>query len=369
MSKSLYQPLRQGQLSVGSAWRAYYAPFNKVAALASSYSTVGPRILDLQNQGPFSSETLLNASLFYDCGLCGDIKPTNGTKFGSIKTGSRNMTRAMYVGDVSETLDVTFMERSRTVDRISSGMQVFNLLENNAFAGTLTGPLSASGTAALSLASSGYLANGVPGTNTAGSPTLLVAAGSGAMLSAGQYIVCDQDYTPGTSGYVGDAAALVIGNGVTDVDFIRKTSDYVARIVGIVPTVIAGFDAVVLNAPFVGGGNNIIPANATYAPGATAKIQVIKGTVRRNGGSKIAEWTGLFLLDTDDGSQFAMYYPRLVSQSVKGLQGKNITDATGLSEFGMQTTFEALAFDDPLDGESVVSYTAYYPSSGQSIQI
>lgn len=367
-AKSLIQSLREGQISVGNGWRGYYAPFNKVAALAAVIQNVGPAMLDLQNGGPFT-EAYLNGKGFYDTGFCRDIKTTNGTKFGAIKTGHRNVVRAMYAGDLDEKLEVTFAERSRIVDQISSGMQVFNLLKNSTFTGTLTSPLGASGTTATPLAASGYLPAGVPATSTAGYPTLCVPAGSGALFAAGEYIVCDVDYVPGQGGYQGDAAALAFPGQVQDVDFIRKTSDYVNRIVAVVPTVVAGMDALVLSGPFVGGGNNLIVGSTKSSPSASAKVQIITGTTRRNGGSKINEWTGLFLLDTEDGSQFAMYYPRLAPSAPKGLTASNITDATGLSEWGMNTEFQALAFDDPYDGEAVTSYLAYYPNAGQNIQI
>jgi hypothetical protein len=364
--KSLYQPLRQGMLSVGAGWRAFYAPFNKIAALSSSYSNIGPTMIDLQNQGPFNDGSL--PAHFFDCGLVADIKVSQATKFGSIKTGHRNVVRAMYVGDLAETFEVKFAERSRIVDQISSGMQVFNLLSNPGFAGTVASPLSASGATALAMGASGYLALGIASTATANLPTLCVPAGSGASFAVGNYIVCDQDYVPGAGGYQGDAAALAFPGVVSDIDYIRKTSDYVARIVAIVPSVVSGQDALVLNKPFVGGGNSLIVGNATYGPTAGAKVQVIKGTVRRNGGSKINEWTALFLLETEDASQFALYYPRVAPSSPKGMAADSVTD-TSMFKYSMDTEFTALGFDDQTDGETVLSYMAYYPNAGQDIQI
>jgi hypothetical protein len=368
--KSLYQPLRQGQLSVGSGWRFYFAPFNLTAALATSYSNVGPALIDLQNAGPFN-DTILSAlsPRFTDLGLVKDCKVNQASKTSMIRTGHRNVVRALYTGDLAETFEIKFMERSRIVDQISSGMQVFNLLSNPGFQGTITGPLTASGATATPIGTSGYLPLGVAGTTTANQPTLMVPAGSGALFTPGNYIVCDQDFVPGTGGYIGDSAAFAFPGTVTDVDFVRKTSDYVARVVGIVPTVVAGQDALVLNAPFAGGGNNVLPSLVKYGPTAGAKIQLVKGTVRRNGGSKINEWTALGLLDTEDGSQFALYYPRAAVSSNKGMSSDSMTDATGLSEYGMDTEFTALGFDDPTDGETVLSYLAYYPNANQSIQI
>jgi len=366
LPKSLYQPLRQGMLSVGVGWRAFYAPFNTVAALSTPFSTIGPSMLDLQNQGPFIDSSL--PAHWNDLGYVKDVKVSPATKWGSIKTGYRNVIRAMYAGDLAETFEVKFAERSRIVDQISSGMQVFNLLSNPAFSGSVAGPLSASGTTAIPMGASGYLALGITGTATAGLPTLCVPAGSGASFQVGEYIVCDQNYTPGTGGYVGDAAALAFPGIVTDIDFIRKTSDYVARVVGIVPTVVAGQDALVLNKAFVGGGNNIIVGSATYGPTAGAMIQPIKGTVRRNGGIKINEWSALFLLETEDFSQFALYYPRVAPSSMKGLASDAVTD-TSLFDWSMDTEFTALGFDDPVDGETVLSYMAYYPNANQDIQI
>lgn len=367
--KSLSQSLRPGQMSIGSGWRAYFAPFNTTAAKAANSTTVGPSILDLNNQGPFFEGGL--PPNWYDLGYIKDAKVSPGTKFASIKTGHRNVTRMKFIGDLSETLEIKFMERSRMVDSITSGMQVFNLLSNPTFANsaTLTSPLGASGSTAVPVALSGYYPTGFTATLSAGLPTLTVPAGSGAAFPAGTYIVADDDFTPGTSGYVGDSAALVYPGAVNDIDYIRKTSDYVARVQTVIPGVSGGADGLVLSGPFVGGGNSVIAGKANFGPTSTAKVQIIKGYSRRNGGTKIMDWSCLLLLDTEDESQFALYYPHISPNALKGLSMDTITDATGLMEIGADTEFEAMAFDDPIDGDTVLSYLAYYPNAGQNIQI
>ena len=48
LPRSLTQILRQGQLTVGAGWRAYFAPFNQALAVTTSSTVSGPTIYDLQ---------------------------------------------------------------------------------------------------------------------------------------------------------------------------------------------------------------------------------------------------------------------------------------------------------------------------------
>jgi hypothetical protein len=359
LPRSLVQPIRQGQLVVGHGWRAFFAPFNRALAVTSGSTTDGPKLYDLLVQGQLIDNALSPASGWYDLGLVRNFRITPGSKIGNIVTGYRGVIRAKYRAEVGEKISFEFGEMSRTALRIASGSQVFNALYNTT--PSTVGPLSASGVAAVAIGASGYVASGSVA-NYVGEPTLYVATGSGATFAAGQYIVCDQDYNNTTYGFVGDAGANVFNGAVTDVDFIRKTSDYIAGIKAIVG------DALVLTNPFVGGGN--AEAGTAYtAPRAGAKVQRVTGYITREGGSYISEWSAMFCLDTIDSSQILFYYPRLSLDTFGGWTQVALQNATAMSEFDMPATFDAMAYDDPLDGETVVRYAAYYPRAFQSIGI
>lgn len=364
--KSLYQPLRKGQLNVGSGWRGYFAPFNQQAADSQSSSSVGPTIYDLEVLAKFIDPPVPTG--WFDLGLIDGLKPTPGDKIGAIQTGYRGAVRAKYRAEISEKVSFKFREWSRMALTISSGSQVFNLLKSSAAAST-TGPVSSSGNAAVPITSGGYVASGSV-TGYVGQPTLYVPAGSGAAFPAGSYIVCDQDYNGTSFGYVGDAGANVFQGSVTDTDFIRKTSDYVACVKAVVTGQPAG-DALILTGPFVGGGNSAYGTTPTTAPSyaAGSKVQLITGIARRSGGTYIKEWSAIFVCDTMDRNQILLYYPRLAPDTFAGFEETNLQNANALKEIGLNSSFEAMAFDDPEDGETVLSYWAFYPAAGAGLNI
>ncbi len=83
------------------------------------------------------------------------------------------------------------------------------------------------------------------------------------------------------------------------------------------------------------------------------------------GGSFIQDWTGLFIADTIDGSQFCIYVPHLSIMQNKSigewkLENAGTTDNTG---YDWDASFEALAFDDPLTGDTITAYSMLYPNS------
>ena len=102
--KSLYQPFRRGQLMVGGAWRAFFAPFNSALAQTVTNSAVGPSILDLQVQGPFVDTQL--PPNWYDLGWINKFKLTPASKIGSVRSGYRGAIRAQYRGQVGEDFEV-----------------------------------------------------------------------------------------------------------------------------------------------------------------------------------------------------------------------------------------------------------------------
>lgn len=363
LSKALVQPFRKNTLLVGAGWRGFFAPFNIAAAAATSNTTVGPTILDLQTAGPINTNN--PPAGWFDLGWIKDTKITPGSKIGQVTSGYRGAVRAQYRGQVQETLEFKFREATRMAFKIATGNIPFNLLKNSV--PSTVGPLSGSGAQTVPLGASGYQAAGA-GT-TAGSPTLFVPSGSGSLFTAGDFIVCDQDYA-GQYGLVGDVGAPVQNGQVTDVDYIRKTSDYVARITAITAGAVSGQDGLVLSAPIVGGGS-AASGSPNVAPTAGAKIQKITGWASREGGTFITEWSGMFVMDTVDQAQILLYYPHLSISQFKDISSWAIanvgtTDETG---YDLDTMMEALAFDDPLDGETIVGYKAFYPRPGQTPQI
>lgn len=364
LSKSLVQPFRKNTLFVGAGWRGYFAPFNIAASAASSNTTVGPTILDLQALGPFNTNAL--PSGWYDLGWIKNFKITPASKIGQVRSGYRGAVRQQYRGQVGMQFEFEFREVTRMAWKIATGNTPFNLLANSQ-ASTI-GPLSGSGAARIPMGALGYQPNGAG--LTAGSPTLFVPGGSGALFTANEILVCDQSYNGTSYGLLNDAGVPVRQGQVTDIDFLRKTSDYVARVTSVVTSASAGQDGLVLSEPFVGGGSAAtgIP---NVGPTAGALIQQIVGFASREGGTFITEWSGLFVMDTVDGAQAAMYFPHVSISQYKDIASWAIENigTTDESGYGLDCAMEALAFDDPIDGETVVGYTAFYPRLGQDISI
>jgi len=354
LSKALVQPFRKNMLLIGAGYRAFFAPYNAALGSASANTALGPTILDLQTGGPFN--TYAPPAGFTDLGWIKDFKITPASKIGQVRSGYRGAVRAQYRGQVGESFEFKFREASRMAFKISTGTDPFNLLD--ASMASSAGPLSASGAPKTAMVS--Y----VPGP-----PAVLNVSNAAAIsASAGDFLVADIDYNPATYGLIGEAGVPVFPNAVTDIDYIRKTSDFVARIVGVVG------NAITLDQPFVGGGNGTtsLPANTPQGtPPAGSNVQLISGWACREGGTFITEWSGLFVLDTIDQAQIALYYPHVSINQFRDIAAWAIENVgtTDLTGYELDCVMEALAFDDPLDGETVVGYTAYYARPGQSVGI
>jgi hypothetical protein len=342
--RSLVQPFRKNKFIMGAGWRSYFAPYNAALGSAVADTTQGPTILDLTT-GPFDQNRVLPTN-FFDLGWIKEFKATSETKIGQVRAGIHGAVRAQYKGQIGESFEFKFREYGRLQFKIANGSDVINLMSGAT--PTTVGPLSASGASYASMVS--YDAAG---------PTLTVDSASG--FSVGNYIVCDIDYDPNTYGIVGSAGNAVFPNSVSDVDYIRKTSDYVARIVKI------NGAALTLDQKFAGGGSG--NPTATIVPQAGSKVQKIKGWAAREGGSFISEWTGLFLLDTVDQAQLAVYYPHVSIMAPRDAAAPWAVENIGTTDFSgfeLDAQFQALAFDDPWDGETVVGYKCMFLRPGEA---
>ncbi|MDE2098284.1 MAG: hypothetical protein KGL39_13610 [Patescibacteria group bacterium] len=354
LSKALVQPYRSNMLMIGAGWRAAFAPFDYVAYGLNANG--GPSIVDLQAQGPFDSNNL--PTNFVDLGWINQFKETSQEKIGSIYSGYLGAVRRKIRTQIGDEFEFHFREFGRLQYKIASGAQVFNLLK--ATTPSTTGPLSSAGPVAVAVGASGYVASGAVA-GFVGQPTLYVPSGSGASFPANSYIVCDVDYVSGTQGLIGSNGYNVIATGVTDVDLVRKTSDFVALVAAVVPNAATSQDALILSQPFVGGGSPIATAGK---PASTAKVQPIVGWTARQGGAFIQDWSGLFIADTIDGSQFCIYVPHLSINANKSIgewkvENAGTTDNTG---YDWDCAFDAMAFDDPLDGNTICAYSMLYPN-------
>ena len=366
--KSLQQPYRKNKLVVGAGWRAYFAPYNTALGSAVASTVQGPTIIDL-TQGPFDSYTPPFG--LADLGWVKDFKLTVESKIGQVRSGFRGAVRAQYRGQVGESFELKFNEYGRLQYKLATGSNVMNVLAATGMAGGGAGPLSASGAPAPTV--SAY----TPGTPVAWNATQSVAPTLTlstipqlSQIYPGSYIAMEADYVVGTFGSaMSDSGVPIYQNAVTDVDYYRKNTDYVARVVSIAGNILT------LDQPFVGGGSGTPSSTFNYLTGVGAagmKVQPIKGFVAREGGTYVGEWTCLLLCNTVDGAQLVIYYPHVSILQNKDnaaawtIENAGTTDVTG---YQLDASFAALAFDDPLDGETVVAYKCYYLKGGEAAAI
>jgi hypothetical protein len=327
ISKSLVQPFRKPMILVGSGFRGFFAPFVQGA-------TPAPTLFDPARQGRFDTNN--PPAGWFDLGWIDQFRRSPNGRIGQIRSGYRGAVRAQYRGEIGSSVEFEFREWGKLQMALASGTTHFNILK--AAAGTPELPLGGSPAAAVSLGAGSTASR------------IVLATGGGAQFSAGEFVAVDVDYT-GQSGFVGSGvqASFVPAASVSDVNFIRR----VTYNVGVIRSVSG--DTLELEQPLLGG-----------APPANAKVQAVTGFASREGSSFIQSWSAVFVVDTADGAQLYYYYPQL-SISNEREDGTFEVENVGTADvrgYSLRAEFNALAFEDPVDGETVVSYRGFFPAPG-----
>ncbi len=327
ISKSLVQPFRKPMILVGSGFRGFFAPFVQGA-------NPSPTLFDPARQGRFDTNS--PPSGWFDLGWIDQFKRSSAGRIGQIRSGYRGAVRAQYRGEIGSSVEFEFREWGKLQLALSKGTTHFNILK--AVTGTPQQPVGGTPVAAVGLGSG----------STATS--IVLSTGAGAQFQAGQMIAVDVDYT-GQSGFIGSGiqASFVAAGTVTDVDYVRRVTYNVGAI-----QAVSG-DTLTLQQPLLGG-----------APAASAKVQAVTGYASREGSSFLQSWSAVFVVDTADGAQLYYYYPQLSVAGDREESTFNVENAgtADLKGFGLSAEFTALAFDDPVDGETVVCYRGFFPAAG-----
>ena len=161
----------------------------------------------------------------------------------------------------------------------------------------------------------------------------------------------DVDYT-GQTGYVGSgvsaayvASAAAVNN---DINYVRRVSLNVARI-----TAIAN-GALELASPLLAG-----------TPTTGMQVSKLIGFVDREGGGWFQEWSGLFVMDGEQGDRVLYHYPRL--QAMQGAAESLQPVAAPLEKVRLSAAFRALPVKDANDGQTVVCFRSYLPASMRAV--
>ena len=296
--------------------RAYFAPVNR--ALGQ------PVLFDPAQLGRFA----VNAppAPWVDLGWVYGFSRKCETKIETVRTGAPAAAQLQVRTEIEAVLALEFGSWGKVQLALVAGTQQMNLLLVSTGAGA---------------AGSGGAA--VPATSLAtGSTASLLQLGTGAGgFSVGQAVAVDVDYA-GTTGFFGSGVSgAYLRMAVSDVDYVRRVTLNVARIVGI------NGGAVSLDAPLIAG-----------APTSGMKVSAVTGFCDREGSSFFQEWSGLFVMDGQQGERVVLHYPRL--QAMSGAAEASVANG-GLETVRLAAAFRALPVRDAVDGEQVVCFRSYLP--------
>ncbi|MBB5317603.1 hypothetical protein [Tunturibacter empetritectus] len=309
--------------------RAYFAPVNRAAG--------APTVFDAAHSGTFALSS--PPAPWVDLGWCTKFARKSETKIGALTTGAPAVVQSQVVTQVEATLQLEFESWGKLQLALAAGSQQMNLLQ------TATG--------AAANGSGGRAAQAVLLTGAAASTAtaLNVGAAAAAQFEVGQLVSVDEDYVAQV-GFVGSgvSAAYVSSPAsvANDINYIRRVSLNVGRVVSIANGVLQ------LGAPLLAG-----------APPSGMQVSPLMGFVDREGGGFFQEWSGLFVMDGEQGDRVIYHYPRL--QAMQGSAEMAEALAGPLEKVKLAGAFRALPVKDANDGETVLCFRSYLPGAMRAV--
>lgn len=274
-----------------------------------------------------------------DAGNVLELQRDAETTFTEVLSGTPAMVKTRGRAKVSAAVSCTLTNWSKLALLLSGGSQSMNLLRHAS-----TGSNDDSG---------GQTEMAMPVLTGSTATVLLLAAGSN--VNVGDAVVVDVDYTNQTgplgSGVAGTTLQSAASVGA-DVDYIRRVSLNVGRVVGVANA--GTMMAVTLAAPLLAG-----------APATGMNLAVLLGFTDRLGGTFVPEWSALFVLDGVQGDRVLLHYPRL--QMAPGNAEVSGKLAAGLDVWRLRANFHALPVTDGNDGAAVLCLRTYLPAPGRAL--
>jgi hypothetical protein len=304
--------------------RAYFAPVNRVTAT--------PTLFDPSEQGAFSLDT--PPAPWISLGWIQAFTRSPKSKTAPVLSGIPAATLEQVRETLQAQVSFQFLSWTKLTMALATGAQHMNLL--------------AAATSATAAADGAQAAPAVTVQAGSTASSIMLAATDAAKFTPSSIIALDADYT-GQTGYVGaPISGAYVRQALTDVDYVRRVTFNVALVSQVNST------GLILAEPLPGG-----------APVTGAKLQALTGFVDREGGSFYQEWSALFVMQGSQGERIFFYYPRLqtmasAEEAAIPLSGKN---PGGQSRILLKAQFLALPVTDPLDGERVLCYRSFLPST------
>ncbi len=314
--------------------RAYFAPVNRAAGI--------PVIFDPAQNGSFNLDA--PPAPWLDLGWLGSFERKSGTKVVPLRSGAPGFPLSQVRTEIDALVLVNFLSWGKLQMAVTAGSEQMNLLATIAGA-TANG------------SGSGAAVPAVPLLSGSTASFLNIAASQLSNFTAGQMISVDIDYT-GQTGFVGSGvsgAYVVSATTVhSDVNYIRRVSFNVGRIISVTST------GLQLAQPLIAG-----------APAAGMSVQAILGFVDREGSNFFQEWSGLFVFPGEQGDRVFLHYPRLqiassASEALKPLESP-LQKSDTLGRVGQVGEFRALPVTDSNDGAQVVCFRSYIPAAATNL--
>jgi len=309
--------------------RAYFAPVNRSAA--------EPTIFDAAQTGSFALDA--PPAPWVDLGWCTKFARKCETKVNPVRAGAQAMTQSQVRIDADATVSLSFESWGKLQLALAAGSQQMNLLQTTAGA-------TANGSGGVATAAVPLTTDGI---STA--TQLNVGTAAAAAFNIGSLVAVDVDYT-GQTGFVGSgvSAAYVTASANVngDANYIRRVTLNVGRVAAVVA------DVLELASPLPAG-----------VPTAGMKVSPLAGFVDREGGSFFQEWSGLFVMQGEQGDRVIYHYPRL--QAMQGSAEALEVLAGPLEQVRLAGAFRALPVKDANDGEMVLCFRSYLPDTTQAV--
>jgi hypothetical protein len=306
--------------------RAYFAPVDRAAGV--------PTVFDSAQMGAFA--LCAPPAPWADLGWCSKFVRKSETKVGTLTTGAPAVVQSQMRTQVAATVQLEFESWGKLQLALAAGSQQMNLLQT------------AIGAAANG--SGGLAATAVPLVAGSTATTLSVGAAA-AQFQVGELVAVDEDYVEQvgfvgsgvSAGYVSSPAS--VGN---DINYIRRVTLNVGRVVGI-----------------AGGVLQLGGALLAGSPPSGMQVSPLVGFVDREGGGFFQEWSGLFVMDGEEGDRVIYHYPRL--QAMQGSAEMVEALAGRLEKVKLAGAFRALPVTDANDGATVLCFRSYLPGAMRAV--
>jgi hypothetical protein len=307
--------------------RAYFAPVNR--------TTGTPTVFDAAQMGAFALDT--PPAPWVDLGWCTKFARKCETKVAALTAGAPAVVQSQVRSLVEATVQLEFASWGKLQLALASGSQQMNLLRTS--------------NGAAANGSGGLAAAAAPLVEGSTSTSLSVGATAAAQFQVGELVAVDEDYVAQV-GFVGSgvSAAYVSSPASvgSDINYVRRVTLNVGRVVGIAAGVLQLGGALVAGAP---------PSGMQVSP--------LVGFVDREGGGFFQEWSGLFVMDGEQGDRVIYHYPRL--QAMQGSTETVEALAGALERVKLAGAFRALPVKDANDGETVMCFRSYLPGAMRAV--